>query len=108
MSTPREEPGLTARVLMPARALMDRLKYPQKFLLISVLFLLPLAVVMYLLLSEINERVDFAQREIEGDRYLRPLRKMQENIWESRLLATGYTAGDVTLRPDLVRSQGEI
>ena len=95
-------------VLAPARAVMDRLTYPRKFVLISVLFALPLAVVMYLLISEINQGIEFARKEIQGDQYLRPLRKLQEHVGQSRLLAKAYAEGNVTVRPDLIRKQAEI
>ncbi|MFS8118563.1 MAG: PP2C family protein-serine/threonine phosphatase, partial [Microcoleus sp.] len=60
--------------------LMNRLSYPQKFTLIGFLFAMPLTLVMYLLISEINTRVDFAQKEIYGNQYLRPLRQLREYI----------------------------
>ena len=71
-------------ILAPARALMDRLTYPRKFMLISVLFALPLAVVMYLLVSEINERIEFSYKEMLGNRYLRPLRGLHEHAGEKK------------------------
>jgi hypothetical protein len=55
-------------LLSPALALVNRLKYPQQFLLISLLFILPLALVMYLLISELNERIAFTQKEVQGTR----------------------------------------
>ena len=99
---------LNGALLAPARALVDRLKYPQKFALISLLFILPLAVVMYLLISEINGRIDYARKEIEGNLYLRPLRGLQEHLGQSRFLARAYAEGNTTLRPDLIRKQAEI
>lgn len=54
----------------PAIYLLNRLQYPQKFALLSLVFLTPLGLAFYLLLSEIQSRVDFAQREIQGLRYL--------------------------------------
>ena len=51
----------------PAIALMNRLTYPQKFLLISVLFILPLVLVMYLLLSELS-----LQRSSPKKNYMAP------------------------------------
>ncbi|MEG5057310.1 PP2C family protein-serine/threonine phosphatase [Microcoleus sp. A2-C5] len=60
--------------------LMNRLSYPQKFTLIGFLFAIPLTLVMYLLISEINSRVDFAQKEIYGNQYLRSLRQLREYI----------------------------
>ncbi|MEG3899805.1 MULTISPECIES: PP2C family protein-serine/threonine phosphatase [unclassified Microcoleus] len=60
--------------------LMNRLSYPQKFTLIGFLFAMPLTLVMYLLIYEINSRVDFAQKEIYGNQYLRLLRQLREYI----------------------------
>ena len=56
----------------PAIALMNRLTYPQKFLLISMLFILPLTLVMYLLLTELSMQREFSQKELYGTTYLRP------------------------------------
>ncbi|MEG3924979.1 SpoIIE family protein phosphatase [Microcoleus sp. D3_18a_C4] len=66
--------------------LMNRLSYPQKFILIGFLFAIPLTLVMHLLISEINSRVDFAQKEIYGNQYLRPLRQLREYIPKLQLL----------------------
>jgi len=65
---------------------MNRLSYPQKFLLIGFLCAIPLTLVMYLLISEINSRVDFAQKEIYGNEYLRPLRQLRQYIPKLQLL----------------------
>ena len=69
--------------LRPALFVMNRLTYPQKFVLISLLFALPLALVMYFLISEINDRIEFAQKEVQGSRYLRTLRQLLENVTHS-------------------------
>ena len=69
----------------PAIALMNQLKYPQKFFLISLLFVLPLALVMNFLLSEINSRVEFTQKEIYGNAYLRPISQLWKNIPKRQL-----------------------
>ncbi|MGH7965424.1 MAG: response regulator, partial [Candidatus Binatia bacterium] len=95
-------------LLAPAIALMSRLKYPQKFALISLLFALPLAFVMYLLISEINGRIRFSQAEISGNAYLRPLRNLLEHVPQARRLAYAYANGMVALRPALIIKQSEI
>ncbi|MEB3173930.1 MAG: SpoIIE family protein phosphatase [Cyanobacteriota bacterium] len=64
----------------PAIYLLNRLKYPQKFALLSAVFLVPLGLAFYLLLSEIQNRVDFAWREIEGLRYLRSLQDLNNAL----------------------------
>lgn len=64
---------------------MNRLKYPQKFFLISLLFVLPLALVMGLLITELDSRIDFTQKEIYGNRYLRPINRLWQYLPERQL-----------------------
>ena len=63
---------------------------------------------MYLLISEMNDRIEFARKEIQGDQYLRPLRHLFEHALQSRALAHTYANGKVSLRPELIRKQAEI
>ncbi|PZO40035.1 MAG: diguanylate cyclase [Pseudanabaena frigida] len=70
----------------PAIALMNRLKYPQKFLLISLLFVLPLALVMNFLISELDSRIEFTQKELYGTAYLRPLSQLWQYIPDRQLI----------------------
>jgi signal transduction histidine kinase/CheY-like chemotaxis protein len=96
-------------LLRPARRLMDRLTYPRKFLLIFLLFALPLGMTLYLLVGEINNSIRFAEKEIAGVHYLRPLRALQEQVARSRLVAADYYVGGQTdQRPELVRVQAGI
>jgi hypothetical protein len=66
--------------LRPAVLLMDRLRYPQKFALISLLFALPLGLALYSFLSEITDRIEFSRKEVHGDAYLRPLRRLMDRL----------------------------
>src|SRR6266516_5645711 len=72
----------------PGIALMNRLTYPRKFALISLLFILPLALVLALLFQDMNVRIAFTQNERVGTQYLRPLR-----------LLFAHTLQDDALRP---------
>lgn len=84
--------------------LMNRLSYPQNFTLIGFLFAIPLTLVMYLLISEINSRVDFFQKEIYGNQYLRPLRQLREYIPKLQLLnyqSLNYNLSNSESRTDL-------
>ncbi len=54
----------------PAICLMSRRSYPQKFVLLSGVFLLPLSLALYLLLSEVQGQITFAQKELRGLQYL--------------------------------------
>jgi hypothetical protein len=73
-----------AAVLKPARSLMGRLKYLEKFLLILVLFVLPLATVMYAYITDANAQIDFANSELSGTQYLRPLNALFADVLHAR------------------------
>lgn len=82
----------------PATTLMNRLKYPQKFAVISLVFAIPLALVMYFWIAEINDRIEFSRKEVHGDAYLRPLRALMEHVPGHSILAHGPLAGRVDVR----------
>jgi sigma-B regulation protein RsbU (phosphoserine phosphatase) len=66
--------------------LINKLKYPQKFILISFIFIIPLSLMMYLLISEVQSRIDFAADEKLGNTYLRPLRQIYPKVYQAQLL----------------------
>lgn len=66
--------------LAPAVSLLNRLTYPQKFTLLSCLLLLPLAVALPPLLSEIESQVAFAQSERQGLQLLRPIQAYSNGL----------------------------
>src|SRR5207244_61450 len=92
----------------PGMRLMNRLKYPQKFVLITLLLVAPLALVMYFLISEINARVDFSQKELYGTAYLRPLNSLLRSLGNSHLPARADTAGHSFQLADWVRTQAAL
>src|SRR5262245_7281196 len=65
-----------SRFFVPAVGLMNRLTYPRKFVLISVLFAVPLALVTGFLFGEINDSLDIARRQTLGLRYLRGIQPL--------------------------------
>ncbi len=93
---------------LPATGVMNRLKYPQKFALISLLFALPLALATYFMVTELKIRYDFGQKEIRGDAYLRPLRQLLEHLPQARGIAREFAAGNQPARPDLLRMQAQV
>ncbi|MGE0609084.1 MAG: response regulator [Pirellulales bacterium] len=95
-------------VLSPAVRLMNRLSYPRKFALISLLFALPLGWVMYQLARETNYRIGFARKELQGTAYLRPLQKLLVDVAASRGLAQRPAAERIAGRPEIVRLQARI
>jgi len=95
--------------LTPGVSLMNRLHYPQKFALVSVVFALPLALMMYLWLAEIGDRLAFARKERAGLEYVVALRQLLEPLaWGVAIDAPQLT--EATRRVDAVdgRLGGEL
>jgi signal transduction histidine kinase/CheY-like chemotaxis protein/HPt (histidine-containing phosphotransfer) domain-containing protein len=67
-------------VLAPGVLLMNRLRYPQKFALVSLVFAIPLGLMMYLWLAEIGDRLAFARKERAGVEYVVALRGLFEAL----------------------------
>ena len=95
-------------ILSAAVAVMNRLTYPRKFALISLLFAVPLSWVTYQLFSKIDKRINFARKELLGTEYLRPLQKLLVSVTQSRLLSQRLTSEEIARRPDIVRLQAAI
>ena len=106
-SDPSPRRSLPGVLLAPALAVMNRLSYPWKFALLSGLFVLPLAWVLYLLLPEIRREVRFTTRELQGDAYLTRLRDLREHLGQALVLAR-TAARRPTARPDLVRKHAQM
>src|SRR3712207_989594 len=96
------------QLLHPAVVLMNRLRYPQKFLLISFLFILPLALVMAFLIQEVNVKAAFSQKEHDGTVYLRAVRPLFEHALAEQVLAQAYFSGGSVSAADFQRAQAQI
>lgn len=55
----------------------------KKILLIALSFALPIAVLVFLTVTNINSNIRFAQWELKGDEYQRPL----EDLWHELQMA---------------------
>ena len=77
---------LNYRFFQPAISFLNTLNYPQKFIVISLVFALPLVLMIYGVFADINSRITFIQKEIYGTQYLRPLRKLRDSLSQSKLL----------------------
>lgn len=64
---------MVSTVLSPVVRLMNNLKYGYKFSLIGFIFVAQVAGLMYFLVSEMNENIDFAQKERVGVEYVRTI-----------------------------------
>ncbi len=76
-----------SRLLQPGIFILNRLRYPQKFLLISLLIALPLVLTLLLLFSETQPKIEFSRRELVGSHYIHKLIELCSINQQSHRLA---------------------
>jgi len=73
--------------------LLQNLRIWQKLTLIGVVFVLPIAVLLFFVISSMNADSQFSIREKEGNHYQRPLEQLFLHISQHKLLAERYLNG---------------
>ncbi|AXS82984.1 methyl-accepting chemotaxis protein [Marinobacter sp. Arc7-DN-1] len=95
-------------LLRPGTALLNNLRYPQKFLLISLVFLIPLFGLGYLLQAEMASQIHFVDKERQGlsdiDLVRRPLALIQQH----RGLSAGFHGGNRDFLNDIRSKAAEV
>ncbi len=92
----------------PATLLMSRLKYPQKFMLVGLLLLLPLIVVMTQYLGKVDEDLDFSSKERLGLIYNDPVMTFLQRVQEHTALSNAVLRGESALRDSLTETETQI
>jgi PAS domain S-box-containing protein len=96
------------QIFRPAIGLMSRLTYPQKFAVISLLFVLPLATSLTMLVGRIHADVEFTSAELAGTAYLRSLHTLFQHTVEEQFLAAQFLGGDQSARQALMDKHAEL
>lgn len=86
-----------------AERFMNALTYPQKFTIISAVFVLPIALMIYFYNAEMGQRIDFAAKESIGLQYIRPLHQLMTQSTEAQLAAVDFGQKSEAARPALIR-----
>jgi PAS domain S-box-containing protein len=84
------------------------LKVSQKLALISIFFIMPDSLMLYLFITGINENIQFARMEQKGNAYQRPLEELLELIPQHRSLAQRTLSGELSGRELAVKKQAQI
>src|SRR5690349_9441936 len=95
-------------LFMPAIALMGRLKISSKFMLVSILFVLPLALTATLLIGNIQDQIAFTQKELTGAEYIKATQSLLQHIQQHRALTVALRNGNADLQPKVEAKQTEI
>lgn len=82
-------------LLKPFSYVMSRLKYAQKFIVLSVILVAPALLLINIWLSELQKEVTFASQEQAGVAFARSIMPFILQVQQHRGLANGYLNGDV-------------
>ncbi len=80
-------------ILKPGVALMGALTYPKKMVLISILFLVPLATVSMLLKAELDAKVEVIAKELRGLEYIQAVRQLYQHLPQHRGMTNAFRNG---------------
>lgn len=95
-------------ILKPFIAVISRLKYAQKFILLSLLFVVPLVFLLSIWLMDLQKEIEIAEKEKVGVGYIESLVPLMLNIQQHRGLANGYLNGDTASESKLVEKEAQI
>jgi methyl-accepting chemotaxis protein len=97
-----------SKFFYPILYLLNRLKYSQKFALIGVMILLPCAVTLYFLVTELNKSIVFAEKERYGLEYNNAVNKVLTGVQEQRRLSYAALGGDSASKDRLTAVQAKL
>ena len=95
-------------IFSPAVSLMKKLKYPHKFALIGVIFLLPISVMLFLLISDMKDKIDFIEKEKLGIEYTLHLKNLIADIQQHRGMTNAFLSGDQSFKEELALKKSQI
>lgn len=95
-------------ILTPGVALMNRLKYPQKFLVISSFFLLFIIILIFIIFNDANTRANKLKLETSGVKYVRLLSEFLQDIQNYRSTSFAYLSGDESFRDNVLAIDQEL
>ncbi len=91
-------------LFVPAMAVMNRLSYGRKFVLIGALLAVPGAALLHLQVSGAQQLIEFGRAERAGVAYLQPLCEVLRAVQRHRIQALGTPAEEEAARQSLVRA----
>ncbi|MFD2368855.1 methyl-accepting chemotaxis protein [Brevibacillus sp. GCM10020057] len=96
------------KMLSPFTSIISRLKYGQKFMLISVLFMIPVAILLYIWVSTQQDEINFIKSEQVGVEQVSELMPFMLQVQQHRGLVNGYLNGNKEAKVQIEAKQQEI
>jgi len=88
--------------------ILHRLTIGKKLALVIVMLTLPVLILSYLLIAEKNQAIQFTDSELQGLRYLQPVRGILAHLAEHRGMNNAYLNGDASFAEKLIAKKAQI
>lgn len=75
-------------------AIMARYTYRQKLAVVFTIISVSIIILLWIIFSNLNQDIQFAELELKGNTYLRPVRNLIEQVSEHNLASSRIIAGD--------------
>ena len=91
----------------PAVALMNRLRYPSKFLLLGLAVTVVMLGLLFSVFKGLNSNIEVAQHELDGVQMLKPMNRAVQNFQVHRGLSAGVLGGNEGMKDKRVAKEKE-
>ena len=95
-------------IFAPATALMDRLRYTQKLLLIVIAVAIAIVLLLSNIYARLNQEILAAQQEISGLQMLKPANRVVQFMQQHRGMSSGFLNGDSTMKAPLAEKEKHV
>ncbi|MFY0675971.1 MAG: hypothetical protein JXR18_01680 [Neptuniibacter sp.] len=94
--------------ISPATKLMGNMKYPAKFSLVSILFLIPLVLTVLLYWGEVSRNIDLTREELQGIELIQLTEPLVVNIGQHRGLTNALLNGNSGVESKVLDRRGKV
>jgi len=92
----------------PAISLMNKLTYTKKMLLISIVFLIPIILLISLLFKQLGAGISNAEAEMRGLEYIKTVRQLYQHLPQHRGMTNAYLNGSREFKSKILEKRQAI
>lgn len=89
-------------------SITGKMKYKSKFILLFVLFALPLGIISSLEVADLSREIDHTQSKRQGLQYLNTIRPLLAHMPQHRGLTNGFLNGNTGVRDAILKKRTEV
>jgi len=100
--------SLSSTFFSPSVALLNRLKFTQKFTLIFIIYSIPMAYFVFALIAEEVKGIEHAKLERKGTEYMLKIRPLFEHMAQTRGITNAYLQGKMALKEKIIAKRSVV